>query len=156
MVGQVDDLVGVAGQRRGVAGDEVLARAHAQHQRAAEPGDDQHARASRGRAIGQAVGAVQLRQRRLHRRNQRRVPVVTVGRIAVGQSPLDELPWDGVVRLLALQATGDQVGDDLGVGGRLELVALLLQPLLERLESSRSRRCGRRPPRRRRPSADGH
>ena len=40
VVGQVDDLVGVAGQRRGVAGDEVLAVADADHQRAAQPGGD--------------------------------------------------------------------------------------------------------------------
>ena len=38
VVGQVDDLVGVADQRRGVAGDEVLAVADADHQRAAAAG----------------------------------------------------------------------------------------------------------------------
>ena len=39
-----------------------------------------------------------------------------------------------VDRRLPLQATGDQVGDHLGIGRGLELVALALQDLLERLE----------------------
>ena len=65
VIGQIDDLVGVADERRGVAGDEVLVVAHADHQRAAEPGGDDH--------IGiiaehdrQAVGAAKLGERGLH------------------------------------------------------------------------------------------
>ena len=48
MIGQIDDLVGAAGQRRGVAGDEVLAVADADDQRAALPGGDDQRRDSRG------------------------------------------------------------------------------------------------------------
>ncbi|MGC4001820.1 MAG: hypothetical protein QM811_01165 [Pirellulales bacterium] len=41
VVGQIDDFFGVTDQRRRVAGQEVLAFAHADHQRAAEPrGED--------------------------------------------------------------------------------------------------------------------
>ena len=61
MVGQVDDLVGVAGQRRGVAGDEMLACADADDQRAAQPGGDHHFRLV-AKDNRQAVGALQLRQ----------------------------------------------------------------------------------------------
>ena len=61
VVGQVDDLVGVAGQRRGVAGDEVLAVAHADHQRAAQPGGDHHLRPV-AKDDRQAVGPLELRQ----------------------------------------------------------------------------------------------
>ena len=70
MVGQIDDLVGVAGQRRGVAGDEVLAVADAHHQRAAQPGGDEHVGII-AKQDRQAVGAVQLRQRLAHGRDQR-------------------------------------------------------------------------------------
>ena len=71
MIGQIDDLVGVAGQRRGVAGDEVLAVADAHHQRAAQPRGDDHVGII-AKQDRQAVGAVQLRERLLHRRDQRR------------------------------------------------------------------------------------
>ena len=74
VVGEVDDLVGVADQRRGVAGDEVLALADADHQRALQPGRDDHVRPI-AEHDAQAVGAVQLRERRLHRLDQRRVGI---------------------------------------------------------------------------------
>ena len=67
MVGQVDDLVGVAGQRRGVAGDEMLARAHAHHQRAAQAGGDHHLRPV-AKEDRQAVGPLELHQGLLARR----------------------------------------------------------------------------------------
>ena len=103
VIGQVDDLVGVAGQGRGVAGHEMLAGAHADDQRAAQPGGDQHLRPM-AEEDRQPVGALELRQGRLHRGDQR---LVVDGR-HVGH------------RRLTLQATVDQMGDDLGIGGRLE------------------------------------
>ena len=54
VLGQVDDLVGIAGQRRGVAGDEMLAGAHADNQRAAEAGGNDHAGPT-AKQNGQAV-----------------------------------------------------------------------------------------------------
>ncbi len=71
MIGQVDDLVGVADQRRGVAGDEVLAVADADHQRAAQPRGDDHV-GPIAEHDGQAIGAAKLQQRGLHRVDQRR------------------------------------------------------------------------------------
>ena len=117
VVGQVDDLVGEAGHRRGVAGDEVFARAHADHQRRAQPGGDNHLRPV-AEDDRQAVGAVELRQGMLDGGDQRPV----LGRRHV----LD--------RRLPLQATGDQVGDHLGIGVGAELVALLHERPLDRLE----------------------
>ena len=61
VVGQVDDLVGVAGQGRGVAGHEMLAGAHADDQRAAQPGGDQHV-GPVAEEDRQPVGALELRQ----------------------------------------------------------------------------------------------
>ena len=72
LIGQVDDAVGVAHQRRAVAGDEVLAVADADHQRAAQPGRDDHIRPI-AKHHRQAVRAAQLRERRLHRLDQRRI-----------------------------------------------------------------------------------
>ena len=74
VVGQVDDLVGVAGQRRGVAGDEMLALADAHHQRAAQPGGDQHVRII-AKQDRQAVGSLELRQRGADGADQRLVVV---------------------------------------------------------------------------------
>ena len=149
VVGQIDDLVGVADQRRGVAGDEMLAVADADHQRAAEPGGDDHVGivAEHDR---QAVGAVQLGQRRLHGVDQRAMLRIDRRRrsSAASSAVLSRASCSS-------QATGDQVGDHFGVGRRAEAIALAFEPLLERADSSRSRRCGRPPRRRRRRSADG-
>ena len=49
VVGQIDDLVGVAGQRRGVAGDEMLAVAHADAPAGCPAGRRSARRANRGR-----------------------------------------------------------------------------------------------------------
>ena len=72
VVGQVDDAIGVSDERRAVAGDEVLAVADADHQRAAQPGGDDHVRpiAEHHR---QAVGAAELGERRLNGSDERRV-----------------------------------------------------------------------------------
>ena len=61
VIGHVDDFVGVAGQRRGVAGDEVLAAAHPDHQRTAQPGGNHHPRPI-AKDDRQTVGPVQLRK----------------------------------------------------------------------------------------------
>ena len=58
-------------------------------------------------------------------------------------------------RRLPLQATGDQMGDHLGVGGRAEHVALALQALLERLEVLDHAVVDHGQRRRRRPGGDG-
>ena len=95
---QVDHLVGVAGQGGRVAGQEVLAVADADHQRAAEAGADDQARVARA-DDGQAVGALQQRQR----------PCAP--------------PRPGRRR----QVAGDQLGDDFGVGVAVEDDALGLR-----------------------------
>ena len=98
---EVDDLVGDAGERHRVGGEEVLARAR--HRADAE--DERRAVARADHAVrlvaadhGDRIGAAQARQRALHRLEQ--VAVVEVV---------------------------DEVGDDLGVGLRHEPVALRLQ-----------------------------
>ena len=73
VIRQVDDLVGVARQRRGVAGHEVLAVANAQHDRTAQAGDDQHL-GPIAEEDRQAVGSLELQQGLLHRGDQR--PIV--------------------------------------------------------------------------------
>ena len=117
VIGQVDDLVGIARQRRGVAGHEVLAVADAQHDRTAQAGDDEHfgpiAEEDR-----QAVGSLELRQGLLHGGDQR--PVVERRHV--------------FHRRLPLQTACHQVSDDLGIGGRMERIALVDQATLERLE----------------------
>ena len=62
MVGQIDDPLRVAGQRRTVARQKMFAIADADHQRAAEPRGEQHVGilAEQNR---QAVSAVQLGER---------------------------------------------------------------------------------------------
>ena len=79
MVGQVDDAIRVADERRAVAGDEVLAVADADHQRAAQPGGDDHIRPI-AKHHRQAVRAAQLRERRLNRLDERRVSIGRRGR----------------------------------------------------------------------------
>jgi hypothetical protein len=98
---QVDDLVGHAGQRHRVAGQEVfalaLAAADAQHQRRALPRAD-HAVRFVAREDRDGVGAAQPRQRLLH----------------------------GLQQVAVVQAV-HQVCDDLGVGLAGEDIAALLQ-----------------------------
>ena len=72
VIGQIDDLVGVAGQGRGVAGHEMLAGADADDQRASQPGGDQHL-GPLAEENRQAVGPLELRQGRLDRGDQRLV-----------------------------------------------------------------------------------
>ena len=123
VIGQIDDLVGVAGQRRGVAGHEMLVGPHADDQGAAQPGGDQHLRPL-SKEDRQSVGPLELREGRLDRADQRLI----VGGRHVGQLPTwpqNRAPW------LPPEATVDQVGDDFGVGGRLKLVSLLLEALLD-------------------------
>ncbi len=102
MVVEVDDFLGVAGQGAGVAGEKTFAVADAQHQRAAQPGADHHARLQPA-DDRQAVGALQQRQDFVDRPDQ----------------------------AVAVQAAGDQVGDDLGVGVAVEDEALVLELPLE-------------------------
>ena len=98
MVVEVDDFLGEAGQGAGVAGEEAFAVADAEHQRAAQPGADDHARLQPA-DDGQAVGALEQRQHLRH----------------------------GPDQTFAVEAAGDQVGDDLGVGVAVEDDALLLK-----------------------------
>ena len=62
VVGEVDDLIGAAGQGRGVAGHEMLAGAHADDQRASQPRGQQHLRIV-AKEDHQPVGPLQLGQR---------------------------------------------------------------------------------------------
>jgi hypothetical protein len=119
VVGQVDDLIRAADQRRAIAGDEVLAVADADDQRAAQPGGDDHV-GPIAKHHRQAVRAAKLRQRRLHGRHERGVAVASPGRpVRVGRAgPRVEL-------------AGDQLGHDLGVGRGLEVVAEARQALLQ-------------------------
>ena len=91
------DLIRLAHQGGGVAGQEVLLGAHAEHQGTAQAGADQDVGILRA-DDGQAVGAFKQRQRRTHR--------------------LDKV---------ALVAPGDEVGDDLGVGVAAEDDAVVQQ-----------------------------
>ena len=83
-----------------------------------QPGRDDHIRpiAEHHR---QAIRAAQLRERRLHRLDQRRI--ADRSRSSRLAAPLLEL-------------VGDQLGDHFGVGRRLAVVAALGQPLLELAE----------------------
>ena len=107
MVVEVDDLVGVADEGGGVAGQEVLAVADADDQRAAEPGADDQPGLRAGHRR-EAVGALEQRQRLAHGLDQ-----------------------------VAVEMRRDQLGDDLGVGLAAERDALGLELLLERSDSSR-------------------
>ena len=117
VVGQVHDPVGSSGQRRGVAGHEVLPLAHADDQRTTQPRGDHHVRivAEQDR---QSVSPLQLRQRRLDRYDQRQ-------EIRLGHADQGGLPPE---------ATVDQMGDHFAVGRGLENVPFACQPLFERLE----------------------
>ena len=74
IVGQVDDAIGVPDERRAVAGDEMFAVADADHERAAQPGGDDHVRpiAENHR---QAVRAAELGECRLNGSDERRILV---------------------------------------------------------------------------------
>ena len=117
VVCQIDDLVGVAGQWRGVAGHEMLAVADAQHERAALPGDDQHARPV-AKEDGQAVSSLKLAERLPHRVDQ--WPVVEVGHVFhFGLLP---------------EAACHEMGDDLSIGSGMKDEALFDESPLERAE----------------------
>ena len=92
---QIDEAVGDRAQRQRIRGDEVLADAYADHQRAAGPGGDDAVRVVLA-DDAQRVGAVQA----LH---------------GLG---------DGLEQVaFFVQGAVDEVGDDFGIGARLEAVA---------------------------------
>ena len=122
MVGQVHDAVGVTDERRAVAGDEVLTVADADHERAAQPGGHDHVRPI-AKDHRQAVGAAELRERRLNRFDQRRVAVGRRGRRRPSR-----------VRPAGIQLGRHKLRDDLGIGRRFAVVAALGQLLLELAE----------------------
>ena len=117
MIGKVDNLVGIARQRRGITGDEVLAVANAQYDRTAQAGDDEHFRpiAEENR---QTVGSLELGEGLFHGGDQW---TISVGRHVFHGS-------------LPLQTTCDQVGDHLGIGRGMEPIALGNEATLERIE----------------------
>ncbi len=117
VVGQIDDLVGLAHQRRGVAGNVVAPGADADDQRAAQPGGHKNVRVC-AKQHRQAVGALKLGQRPLDGANQR---------LVVGCRHV--LPC----RDLA-EATVDEVGDHFRVGLGAEFVSLGNQAVFEHLE----------------------
>ena len=59
MIGQINDLFGVADHRCGIAGDKMFAFADSDHHRAAEPGTDKHIRMFAEQGYD-AVGAAKL------------------------------------------------------------------------------------------------
>ena len=92
MLGQINDLVGVADQRRSVAGDEVFVFAHAHHQRAAVPGSNDHV----GIVVEndrQAIGALQLGQSTANGREQWFVRGRRIVRFRCGRDV--QVPWPG-------------------------------------------------------------
>ncbi len=129
VIGQVDDPIGMSGQRRGVAGDPMLARSDAHDQRTGMAGgdDDVGIVAKQDR---QSVGPLKLRQRRADGADQRLV--IVFGKR--GPEPGRPLAVAIAAGGFFLQTTGDQVGDDFGVGGRMELIALGQQPVFQRAE----------------------
>ena len=159
MIGQINDSLGVADERRGVAGDKVLILADADHQRAAQPGGNDHV-GMFAEDNRQAVGAAELGQGFLNGADQR---FVRIGRlISVADFAVAELLPVGIVVLSAcghrglfFQATGNQMGDDFGIGRGAEDVAFGFELLLSARESFRSRRCGPGPELARRRGADG-
>ncbi len=104
-VGQVDDLVGMSGQRRSVTAEKILVPANSDHQRAAESGSDQQVRLFR-KQDRQSVGPLQLGRRPLDRGD---VAAVIVAGTACGKP---------------LQPFGDQVRDHFGVRRRAKDIAL--------------------------------
>ncbi len=101
LIVEVDDLVGVAGQGGRIAGQEALAFAESEHQRAAQASADEQVGIVEAEG-GNAIGALEQRQDAL----------------------------DGLGQI-AVEMAGDQVGDDLGIGVAVEDDALLLQLGLE-------------------------
>ena len=109
MVRQIGDLVGVAHERTGIAGQEELFPSHADHERAPQAGPHNRVRkvAEKDR---QAISPLEHGQR------------LFKGRQA--NALVDVSPFEP--RLL-VEVVGDQVGDRLGVGPRPEDVTQLLQ-----------------------------
>ena len=96
VVAQVNDALRIADQGARIAGQKDFLVADAQDQRTAEAGADDHAWKARA-DDRQAVGALEMEQRLLHRLDQ-----------------------------VVLQIGGDQVGDDLGIGLAAEEEAVAL------------------------------
>ena len=132
MVRQVDDFVGVAHERAGVAGQEELFFADADHERASQPGADDRVGkiAEKDR---QAIRPLEHGQRLLRRPAMQLVDGPPSSRVLV-------------------EMVGDQVGDDFGVGVAVEDVAQLLQLVAQHgvilddavVHDGRLRRCRRR------------
>ena len=108
---QIDDRSALPTRAAGIAGQEVLALADADHQRAAQAGADDQVGMLRT-DDGQAVGPLEQAEARLRRRPSTRSSLVD-------------------------DAVGDQLGDDLGVGVAAEDDAFGLQLAFERRRSSR-------------------
>src|SRR5438128_6872047 len=104
MIVQVNDALAEAEQRRGIAGEVMLAVADADDQRAAEASADEQ------------VGVAR-----------------TDDRQAVGPLHHAEHMMDGLDQIAVIVA-GDELGDDLAVGVALEENAVVDQLALERLE----------------------
>jgi hypothetical protein len=109
VVGEVHDLIGVADERAGIAGDEVFALADADDQRAPRAGHD-HQFGKVAKQNRNPVGPFQLLERELHRPHAQ----IRLLRFVPELDLLGEM-------------VGDQVGDDLGIGPRAEHVAELLE-----------------------------
>ena len=116
MIGKVDDAVGMAGQGARIAGDKVLAIAHADHQWTAEPGGHEQIRLP-PEEHEQPIRATQLLDRLPHRHHPGRVGDL-VGHPGTGF----ERPREAAV---------DQMGDHFRIGLRLEDIALGRQSRLE-------------------------
>ena len=116
MISEVDNPVGVAGERARIAGDEVLAIANTHHQRAAQAGGHQHV-GPVAEEDEQAIGAAELRDRLPHCHHPGRVGGIVGNRAARGHRPSE--------------TTIDEVGDHLGVGFRPEDVALRFEAVLD-------------------------
>ncbi len=128
MIGQVDDLIGVARQWRGVAGDQVLAVAHADDQRAAQPRGNHHVGII-AKQHDQPVGTLQLGNGPSYGLDERTVPRCH------GAGAFE--PTDRDVQAtgeLLVQATGHQVGDHFGIGSGTKRETFALQACFERAE----------------------
>src|SRR5579875_3508463 len=101
MIVEIDDALGMIGQSRRIAGQEVLAVADAEDQRAAQPRADQHSRFAETED-GQTVSALEQ-----------------------GQHPADR--FNQVILIL----TGDEMSDNLGVRIAVEDDAIGLQLTFE-------------------------
>ena len=122
MIGQINDLVGVSGQGRSVAGNQMFPLAHAHHQRAAQPRGDHHVRMI-AKQNDQPIRPLQLRQGPPHRLDQRPMPLG------------DRAAWAvefrrglrAVARNLLVETTGNQMRNDFAVRRRAKQVALALE-----------------------------